>query len=98
MQKLHGTYLVMVTPFTSDGEINYDGMRKNVEWWIEQKIHGLIPLGSTGEFASLSDPQKRRITETELESVNGRLPVVVGATGGDGSPYSSAVLLCTQPR
>jgi 4-hydroxy-tetrahydrodipicolinate synthase len=80
MQKLHGTYVVMVTPFTSDGEVNYNGMRKNIDWWIGQKIHGLIPLGSTGEFASLSDPQKHRISETVIESVNGRLPVVVGAT------------------
>jgi 4-hydroxy-tetrahydrodipicolinate synthase len=80
MQKLHGTYVVMVTPFTGDGEVDYSGMRKNIEWWIGQKIHGLIPLGSTGEFASLSDAQKRRITETVIEQVNGRLPVVVGAT------------------
>jgi 4-hydroxy-tetrahydrodipicolinate synthase len=80
MQKLQGTFVVMVTPFTSGGEVDYRGMRRNIEWWIEQKVHGLIPLGSTGEFASLSDVQKKQITETVMETVNGRLPVVVGAT------------------
>lgn len=80
MQSLEGTFVVMVTPFTSDGEVDYLGMRRNIEWWIEQRVHGLVPLGSTGEFASLSDAQKMRITETVMETVNGRLPVVVGAT------------------
>jgi len=80
MKKLHGTFVVMVTPFTSDGEVDYPGIRRNIEWWIEQRVHGLIPLGSTGEFASLSDIQKKKITETVMETVNGRLPVVVGAT------------------
>lgn len=79
MQSLHGTFVVMVTPFTREGDVDYHGIRKNVEWWIGQRIHGLIPLGSTGEFASLSDVQKQKITETVMEAVNGRRPVVVGA-------------------
>ncbi len=80
MQNLQGTFVVMVTPFTSGGKVDYRSIRKNIEWWIEQRIHGLIPLGSTGEFASLSDAEKKQITETVMEAVNGRLPVVVGAT------------------
>jgi 4-hydroxy-tetrahydrodipicolinate synthase len=70
----------MVTPFTSNGEVDYEGIRKNVSWWISEGVHGLIPLGSTGEFASLSDVQKMRITETVMDAVRGRIPVVVGAS------------------
>ena len=70
MKKLQGTFVVMVTPFTSDGKVDYRGIRRNIEWWIEQSVHGLIPLGSTGEFASLSDAQKMKITETVMETVS----------------------------
>ena len=80
MGKLRGVYVVLVTPFTGDGEVNYDGMSRNVEWLAGQGIHGVIPLGSTGEFASLNDEQKRKITQTVISAVGGRIPVVVGAS------------------
>jgi len=80
MQKLQGVYVVMVTPFRADGEVDYEGIRKNVEWWISEGVHGIIPLGSTGEFASMEDHEKRKVAETVVETVGGRVPVVVGAT------------------
>jgi 4-hydroxy-tetrahydrodipicolinate synthase len=80
MQVLKGVYVVMVTPFTREGDVDYPGIGRNVEWWVSQGIHGLIPLGSTGEFASLSDSQKSRIIAKVSETVNGRIPVVIGAT------------------
>lgn len=70
----------MVTPFTANGEVDYEGIRKNISWWISEGVHGLIPLGSTGEFASLNDVQKMKITETVMDAVQGRIPVVVGAS------------------
>ena len=80
MGKLTGVYVVLVTPFTEDRDVDYDGLRKNVEWLVEQGVHGVIPLGSTGEFASLDDDQKKRVTETVIAAVDGRIPVVVGAS------------------
>lgn len=80
MEKLQGVYVVMVTPFKSNGEVDYDGIRKNVSWWVSEGVHGLIPLGSTGEFASLNDSQKIKVTETVMDTVQGRIPVIVGAT------------------
>ena len=80
MEKLQGICVVMVTPFKANGEVDYDGIRKNVSWWISEGVHGLIPLGSTGEFASLDDRQKIKITETVMDTVQGRIPVIVGAT------------------
>jgi len=77
---LRGVYVVLVTPFTGDGKVDYDGMSKNVEWLISQGIHGVIPLGSTGEFASLNDEQKRKIAQTVITAVDGRIPVVMGAS------------------
>lgn len=80
MQPLQGVYVVMVTPFTAQGQVDYAGIRKNVEWWVREGVHGLIPLGSTGEFASLEDADKEKLTDTVMEAVGGRIPVVVGAT------------------
>ncbi len=80
MGKLRGIYVVLVTPFTADGDVNYEGMKENVEWLVDQGVHGVIPLGSTGEFASLNDREKRQVTETVIDTVNGRVPVVVGAS------------------
>ena len=80
MSELKGVYVVLVTPFKEGGYIDYGGLRRNVEWLVEQGVHGVIPLGSTGEFASLNDDQKRRVTQTVIEAVQGRVPVVVGSS------------------
>jgi len=80
MGKLRGVYVVLVTPFTKDGDIDYDGLRKNVEWLVEQGAQGVIPLGSTGEFASLDDKQKKQVTQTVIEAVGGKISVVVGSS------------------
>jgi 4-hydroxy-tetrahydrodipicolinate synthase len=78
MESLRGVFTVMVTPFTSEGEVDLPGMTRNVEWLIGQGAQGLIPLGSTGEFASLSDAQKTRVIEAVTGAVRGRVPVVIG--------------------
>jgi 4-hydroxy-tetrahydrodipicolinate synthase len=50
-----GTFTVLVTPFTADGRsVDVPALRRLVDWQIEQGIHGLIPLGSTGEFLSMN--------------------------------------------
>jgi len=80
MRQLTGVYVVLVTPFTKDKDVDYDGLHKNVEWLVEQGVHGVIPLGSTGEFASLDDKQKRRVTQTVINAAGGKIPVVVGSS------------------
>jgi 4-hydroxy-tetrahydrodipicolinate synthase len=80
MKRLKGTHVVMVTPFAKDRKVDYGGIKTNIEWWIENGVHGIMPLGSTGEFASLEDGDKKRIVETVVESVDGRVPVIAGAT------------------
>jgi 4-hydroxy-tetrahydrodipicolinate synthase len=78
MVELRGVFVVLVTPFTTGGEVDHPGMRRNIEWLIGQGVHGLIPLGSTGEFASLGDAEKEAIMDTVAEAVRGRVPVVTG--------------------
>jgi 4-hydroxy-tetrahydrodipicolinate synthase len=83
MKKFRGTYTVMITPFTPAGEVDAEALRGFVDWQIEQGIHGLIPLGSTGEFLSLDDDEKVLVAETVIAQAAGRVPVLIGTGAED---------------
>ena len=71
MTAFRGTYTVMITPFRPDGGVDLPALRNFVDWQIAQGIHGLIPLGSTGEFLSLSDEEKERVAATVIKRPRG---------------------------
>ena len=74
-----GSHTVIATPFTLGGRgIDTDALCRLVDWQIESGSHGLIPLGSTGEFLSVSDDERRQVVETVVEAANGRVPVLIG--------------------
>jgi 4-hydroxy-tetrahydrodipicolinate synthase len=83
MAKLRGTFTVMVTPFDAAGEVDVAALRAFVEWQIGEGIHGLIPLGSTGEFMSLSDAEKETVAGVVIEQAAGRVPVLIGTGAED---------------
>jgi len=75
----HGSYTVAVTPFTGDGSAICTRSLKNyLDWQIECKVPGVILLGTTGEFLTLSDEERNLVVETAVEHVNGRMHVLVG--------------------
>ncbi|MYC06131.1 MAG: dihydrodipicolinate synthase family protein [Chloroflexi bacterium] len=79
MTDFRGSHTVLATPFTADGSaIDTDALRQLINWQIESGSHGLIPLGSTGEFLSVSDDERRVIVETAVDAANGRVPVLIG--------------------
>jgi 4-hydroxy-tetrahydrodipicolinate synthase len=75
---LHGVYPYLVSPVGEDGRVKDAVLATLVEHLIAAGVHGLTPLGSTGEFAYLSHEQKRRVVEVTLEAAAGRVPVVAG--------------------
>jgi len=79
-KELKGTFVVMVTPFDENQNINFKAMTENIEWYIEKGAHGLIPLGSTGEMASLTEKERYKIAEFVVKIVNNRLPVCISTT------------------
>ena len=83
MKTFRGTYTVMITPFTPAGDVDVESLRAFVDWQIEQGIHGLIPLGSTGEFLSLDDDEKALVAEVVIGQVAGRVPVLIGTGAED---------------
>ena len=80
MATIHGVYVVNVTPFTKDRKVDYPGLAKNIRWLVKQGVHGLIPLGSTGEMASLDDAERHKLLDTVMEASGGKVPVMAGAS------------------
>jgi 4-hydroxy-tetrahydrodipicolinate synthase len=82
-KKFRGTFTVLITPFSEDGRmLDLKALADLVNWQIEQGIHGLIPLGSTGEFLSLTDAEAEAVAETTIKAAAGRVPVLIG-TGAE---------------
>ena len=82
-KQFRGTYTVMVTPFSEDGPVNVPALAALTEWQIREGIHGLIPLGSTGEFLSLSRDERSEVAETVIRAARGRVPVLIGTGAED---------------
>jgi 4-hydroxy-tetrahydrodipicolinate synthase len=74
----HGVFPYLVSPVDEVGRIKDEVLARLCEHLIAAGVHGLTPLGSTGEFAYLAWAQKRRVVEVTLEAAAGRVPVVAG--------------------
>lgn len=74
----HGVFPYLVSPVHESGEVNADVLARLCDDLIEAGVHGLTPLGSTGEFAYLTWPQRRRVVEVVIAAAQGRVPVVAG--------------------
>ncbi len=74
----HGVFPYLVSPVQENGKIRADVLERLCDDLINQGIHGLTPLGSTGEFAYLSWPQRRKVVEVVLSAAQHRVPVVAG--------------------
>jgi 4-hydroxy-tetrahydrodipicolinate synthase len=79
-QTFRGSYTVTITPFTEDGSaIDVDAWKGFLDWQLEVGVPGIIVLGTTGEFLTVSDEERRLLVGTAVEHVGGRIPVLVGA-------------------
>jgi 4-hydroxy-tetrahydrodipicolinate synthase len=78
MADFHGVFPYLVSPINSSGRVLTDVLGRLCGDLIAAGVHGLTPLGSTGEFAYLSSEQRRRVVEVTLDAAAGRVPVVAG--------------------
>ena len=75
---LHGVFPYLVSPMDPDGRIRTDVLARLCDDLIAAGVHGLTPLGSTGEFAYLDNTQRETVVRTTIEAARGRVPVVAG--------------------
>lgn len=73
-----GLYCAMITPFASDGSVDYGKIRKILDFLIEHTVEGVCPVANIGEFLSLTLEQRKKIISTVCEHAAGKLHVVPG--------------------
>jgi 4-hydroxy-tetrahydrodipicolinate synthase len=79
-KQFRGVYAVTCTPFGVDGEVDEAALRRHVRWLLDEGgVQGMIPAGSTGEFAFLSEAERRQVTAVVIDEVGGKVPVIAGA-------------------
>ena len=78
MPDFHGVFPYLVSPVDADGKIRSAVLARLCDDLIKSGVHGLTPLGSTGEFAYLNNAQRATVVQTTIEIVKGRVPVVAG--------------------
>ena len=81
VRRFKGVIPYLVTPVDEDGNVLGDVLDRLCVDLIESGVHGLTPLGSTGEFAYLNDSQRRRAVDITVSAANHRVPVIAGVAG-----------------
>lgn len=87
-----GSITALITPFTTEGAIDWAAFDNFVEWQVQQGSHGVVPCGTTGESPTLSHDEHKQIVKRCVEIVNGRIPVIAGS----GSNNTAEALELTQ--
>lgn len=78
-KEFRGSYTVAVTPFTEDGsQICTNSLKRFLDWQISCDVPGIIILGTSGEFLSVGESERRTLVRTTIDHVNGRMDVLVG--------------------
>lgn len=79
MAQFSGVYVAVITPFTTDDRLDLPRLREHVQWLVECGVHGIVPAGSCGEYAALSDAEREQVVEYIAELCQARnIPFVVG--------------------
>jgi 4-hydroxy-tetrahydrodipicolinate synthase len=78
MTDFHGVFPYLVSPIDESGKIRETVLARLCEDLITAGVHGLTPLGSTGEFAYLNAEQRTAVVRTTIEAAKGRVPVIAG--------------------
>ncbi len=91
MAKLQGAFTALITPMNADGSVDYDGLRKLVQFQLENGIDGLVPLGTTAETPTLKEhDEEKQIISIVFDEVNKykqtskrMIPIILGAGSND---------------
>jgi 4-hydroxy-tetrahydrodipicolinate synthase len=77
--KLEGTTVAMVTPFTREDTVDEEGMRENMNYLLERGVNGLLAAGTTGESATITHQEQKKMMEILVDEVKGKAAAVAGA-------------------
>lgn len=83
MERFYGTGVAMVTPFGTDGQVDYPALSNLINYLIDGGVEYLVSLGTTGESATLNKDEKKKVFAFTAEVNKGRLPLVAGIAGNN---------------
>jgi len=84
MQALQGSLVALVTPLTQSGGVDYESLKRLIDWHIDQGTDGIVSVGTTGESATLNVNEHIDVIEFTVKQVNKRVPVIAG-TGANST-------------
>ncbi len=91
--QIAGAYTALITPFSADSsKVDYDRLRQNVAFQIQQGIDGLVPVGTTGESPTVTHEEHNQIITTVVDAVGGKVQVIAGT----GSNSTAEALMTTR--
>jgi 4-hydroxy-tetrahydrodipicolinate synthase len=73
-----GSIVALVTPMNADGAVDFEALEALIEWHIAEGTHGIVPMGTTGESATLDTPEHIVVIRRTIEVAAGRVPVIAG--------------------
>jgi 4-hydroxy-tetrahydrodipicolinate synthase len=82
--KIEGLYTAIATPFKKNGELDEEGLRRNIAFQKENKVAGIVPVGTTGESATLTEKEHKRVIDISIEEAGGKIQVFAG-TGSNNT-------------
>ena len=83
MNELHGAGVALVTPFNSDESVDFEALGQLIDLQINEGMDYLVSLGTTGEVATLTKEERKRIWDFTVKRVDGRIPLVAGIGGNN---------------
>jgi len=87
-----GSYVALITPFNKKGEIDEKGLEKLIKFQIANGTNGIVPCGTTGESATLSHEERKKVVELVIKYTEGKIPVIAGT--GSCSTKETIDLTC----
>src|SRR5256885_11177460 len=85
LARVSGVLVALATPLNRDGSVDEPSITRLVEHVLAGGVHGLLPLGSTGEGAALDEAARRRVLSAVVEAGGGRGPLLCGVGQGSGA-------------
>jgi len=84
IRNLKGSIVALVTPFQTDGAVDFAKLKELVSWHVENKTDAILALGTTGESATMTHEEDDEVLRCVVETVGGRIPVIAG-TGSNST-------------
>ena len=86
MKELKGAFTALITPTKENGDVDYDGFKRLVNFQLEQGIDGIVPLGTTGESPTLEECEEEKLIRIAVDEAKGKVPVIIG-TGSNSTKH-----------